>query len=421
MFLPTTDALASSTEWSTSILTLDSLTINHRSVGGAYFVKQQPRLAVATYTRGLALPNDPAESLLLHLNRSAAHLQLENFSQAALDASATLDLLVSSILPADRRKTLKGQALLRQARAFDGMRAFSQARTSYLNLLEQTPSNAEALKALKRVEARLAESATGKFDWVDVFRRRSQGERSLDVGNYIGPVRPEVLEGRGGGRGVVAARDIEAGELLLVEKAFATAHPAPSTQGSSELPREVRLEVIDSSVAGKEADVRPSLMHDLVFNVAARLVENPSLASTVYALHGGDKYPPSCGVPDASFGAEATVPSASCRADVDPERINEINWSNVYVLYLTSGLSIILTRTLLDTPFARVCPSPSERPTPAQTLTRSRRSRSSPSPRSSTTPASPTPLAKPPAMSCSFGAVARSRPVPRSTDRKSVV
>ncbi|KAL8293630.1 hypothetical protein RQP46_000331 [Phenoliferia psychrophenolica] len=332
VLLSSADPLCSSTKWSTSILSLDSLTLDHRSVGGAYFIKKQPRLAEATFTRGLATASEPSEILLLHHNRSAAHLQLENFAQAASDASTTLSLLSSSDLPPDRLATLKGQALLRKARAFDGMRAFSKARTAYLDLLEHSPSSSDALASLHRVEARLAESASGKYDWVDIHRRRGDGERSLDVGNFVGPVRPEVLKGRGGGRGVVAARDIEAGELLLVEKAFATAFPAPSVRGSSDLPRQVRLEVTPSST-GKEADIQPSLMHDLVFNVVKRLVANPSLSSTIYSLHGGDRYPPSCGVPGPSFGAEESVPSASSRSDaIDPERISEIGWSNVYAL-----------------------------------------------------------------------------------------
>ncbi|KAK4699676.1 hypothetical protein P7C70_g6581, partial [Phenoliferia sp. Uapishka_3] len=326
-------SLLSSIAWSTKSSIPGFRNVEYRNIAGAYFIKQKPRLAESMYSRGLSQPDvDVTESLLLYLNRSAVNLQLGNFASAASDAATSLDLLSSSTFPSDRLKTLRGQGLLRKAKAFDGMRAWSKASSSYLDLLEHSPGNADAVASLRRVDNRLAESNTGTFDWVDVFRRRGQGERSLDVGDHIGPVRPAVLAGRGGGRGVIAARDIKAGELILVEKAFATAFPAPTTQGSMDLPRNARLEVTEQSVEGGKADVNVSLMHDLVFNLVARLVRNPSLASKLYSLHGGHNFPPNCGVPEASFTAEEGIPDSTCCPDIDPERLNEICWSNVYAL-----------------------------------------------------------------------------------------
>ena len=37
----------------------------------------------------------------------------------------------------------------------------------------------------------------------------------LDVASYTGPIQVESLAGRGGGRGVIASRDIQAGDLLV--------------------------------------------------------------------------------------------------------------------------------------------------------------------------------------------------------------
>lgn len=310
--------------------TPDSKRLSPRQAGSNYFAKEKYRLAEATYSAGLRTITDPAESLLLYLNRSAAHLKLGNFAAAAQDASSALALLASSSLPADRMT--KERALLRLARAFDGMRAFSKAKAAYLALVAHSPANSEATSALRRVEARLAEMATGDYDWVDVFERREQGERHLDVGNFFGPIHVAELPERGGGRGVVASRDIAVGELLVVEKAFATAAPPGSSSSQApSLPEFARMDVTPPKNDDEDAKVAQSVMLDLVFNVVSRLVQNPALRDTVYLFHGGKKFPSTGGLPNATFGDEQELESPNVPRDVDPERVEQILWANVCV------------------------------------------------------------------------------------------
>ena len=75
-----------------------------------------------------------------------------------------------------------------------------------------------------RSEQRINESKTGAFDipklYDEVYVKRN---RRLDVADYKGPI--EVADVPGKGKGLVATRDIVAGTLLLVEKAFVISYP----------------------------------------------------------------------------------------------------------------------------------------------------------------------------------------------------
>ncbi|TNY23279.1 hypothetical protein DMC30DRAFT_450686, partial [Rhodotorula diobovata] len=131
----------------------------------------------------------------------------------------------------------RAYALLHQSRVDD---VASDSKDSALTtngvsdtVEELDPSSSASLAAKQR----LADSArekrhsiralpeaqeTGDFDW-EALEELTAGKpfASIHIPDYVGPVRVAQLKKRGGGRGVIATRDIEVGVLLIVEKAFA--------------------------------------------------------------------------------------------------------------------------------------------------------------------------------------------------------
>lgn len=52
------------------------------------------------------------------------------------------------------------------------------------------------------------------YDW-DRLDPYENGDRRMTIGDFFGPIKVVDMPQRQGGRGVVATRDIQAGELLL--------------------------------------------------------------------------------------------------------------------------------------------------------------------------------------------------------------
>ncbi|GAA6013621.1 hypothetical protein JCM10207_004793 [Rhodosporidiobolus poonsookiae] len=185
---------------------------------GNSLLKQKKYLvAVKAYSDGLAASPPDEEKLLLHLNRAQAHLLIGNFASAFRDAFAVLAYLDADV-SSPPGSLLK--ATLRRARALEGLWLLDEAKTVYKAVREADQSSADGKDGVKRVKKMLHESKTGEYDWQALEGARAEkGVRQVDMGDFVGPVKVVKLEKRGGGRGVVATRDIKAGKLLLVEKA----------------------------------------------------------------------------------------------------------------------------------------------------------------------------------------------------------
>ncbi|GAA5893997.1 hypothetical protein JCM6882_007954 [Rhodosporidiobolus microsporus] len=265
-------------EDNTSPLELPSADFKAR--GNAFFKAGDFSAAAEAYSDGLSAAATDKEKLLLHLNRAQAHLLLDKFGSALRDADTVLSLLSTGVAgPSDAEL----KATLRRARALEGMRLLPAALEGYGAVLKLDPKNKDVKADKARVEKMLHEARTGEFDWLRLEKEANaaQGGNKLrrvkDVGDFVGPVRVAQLEGRGGGRGVVATRKIEVGEVLLVEKVFAVGEAPRSSDDNSLLSR---------ARAGFEDAI-------LAQNIAARIEDDPSSAPSVFALHGGERFPPS--------------------------------------------------------------------------------------------------------------------------------
>lgn len=192
--------LVKGARWATpSLATPRSASIDFKAVGNRYFSDKKDLLAVKAYSDGLDATDDASKRLVLFLNRSQAHLRLGHFASALRDTSAVLGLLDSEV-PGPPLAEVK--ATLRGARALEGMRQLTRAREAFARVLELDSTSADAQSGLQRVDKMLHQSRTGEYDWRELHKVAAR--QQLAVGDYVGPVKAVVIDGRGGGRGVVA-------------------------------------------------------------------------------------------------------------------------------------------------------------------------------------------------------------------------
>ncbi|BGP34113.1 hypothetical protein JCM10296v2_005928 [Rhodotorula toruloides] len=187
------------------------------ALGNRYFQQGDLEIVVKIYDGGLSRGVAPEVRLLLRHNRSQAHLRLANFASTYHDSSFVLKQLDEGVVGPPHAKL---KATVRLARAFEVMRHLTLALEQYKKALDLNAAANEAADGLERVERKIRESETGDYDWRKL-EKIAETETRLDVGDFIGPIKRANMEGRGRGRGVVATRDIEAGELLLVDNAIA--------------------------------------------------------------------------------------------------------------------------------------------------------------------------------------------------------
>ncbi|KDQ61208.1 hypothetical protein JAAARDRAFT_204949 [Jaapia argillacea MUCL 33604] len=189
-----------------------------KSLGNTYFQSGKWLLAARAYSRGLIM--DPTV-FLLHLNRAEAYLRLGYYSAAIADAEHVLS--VPNVPQASRDK-----ATFRLGKALYFMRDYLGAEERFKVWVSTHPGEADGSGWLARSQSRYRESQTGEYDWVELFRQHKKTD--LDAAEYTGPVEVKALSSYGGGRGVVATREVKVGELLVVAKPFAAAFPDCTNQ-----------------------------------------------------------------------------------------------------------------------------------------------------------------------------------------------
>jgi tetratricopeptide (TPR) repeat protein len=177
-----------------------------KDVADAHFKSKEYFAAIVAYSYGLR--RSPSMTVALRLNRCLAHLRLENYPAALRDAQAALNF--EEVSDADKVK-----ALYRSGQAEYGAGNYDAARGWYRKCLELNPELADATKGIQSCDAREDECNKGSYNWKAVLDQVRRKEAKVDVADFIGPVEIADMIHRGGERGVVASRDIKAGELLV--------------------------------------------------------------------------------------------------------------------------------------------------------------------------------------------------------------
>ncbi|OBZ76733.1 hypothetical protein A0H81_03834 [Grifola frondosa] len=271
--------------------------------GNADFKISEWLPAAIAYSHGLELDCNAA---VLRVNRAEAFLRLKYYSGALFDAQHAY---TSPEVP----ETSRDKALFRAARANYGREDFKAAETMFLQWQRTHPEDRAVVEWISRSRARLAESGSGKYDWAHMFRT-SQKNVHLDVADYVGPIEVRPMQHRGGGRGVVATRDIKLGELLLVSKPFV-----------SVFPQDVAEREIFMSVDLITKSMNRSTQSITLLRAVEKLYGNPDAYDSVYDLYAGPDYPspPTSYPPPVPKGPTPVDPLAST-VDIDIARLEAI-------------------------------------------------------------------------------------------------
>jgi TPR repeat protein len=149
---------------------------------------------------------------IVQLKKCKVFMELKYYREAYENAKSAL---VGS--RRDRFLKLLGDAAYK-------MRKWSLAIEHFRELVEVPWFRNHAARELARSEARMRESQTGEYDIGKMATLANAAilKRtyiSLDVADYVGPIR--IADTPGKGKGLIATRDIRRGTLILAEKAFA--------------------------------------------------------------------------------------------------------------------------------------------------------------------------------------------------------
>lgn len=173
------------------------------------------------------------------------------------------------------------KALFRAARASYDLGCFARCR-SYLAELEILyPGNKAASKDIERCELRLREQS-GQFDLASMLDEAviKQPSPRMDRAAFIGSIEVRKCAIESHGRGLFTTKAVKAGDLLLCEKAFATAFvPNDSTAtAKTNLPKDPTSD---------ESKWRQRLRAELAVATFMKLSRNPSVVSAFADLYPG--------------------------------------------------------------------------------------------------------------------------------------
>ncbi|KAL8998685.1 MAG: hypothetical protein Q9169_002346, partial [Polycauliona sp. 2 TL-2023] len=198
----------------------DKSALQLKKTGNKHIREGEPYEAIDCFNRGLACTESTDFVETLRLNRSQARLAIESYEAALDDAQ-----FIISGWSKDKLSPEYGKALLSCARALYAFRRFRECLSKLQEYCELYPNDELAVVEHERCKQRVEEFTNGSFDfagWVaDVAQKVKDKQPPLiDAAPYHTPVafRQSVH-----GYGLFTARDVEAGDLLLCEKAFVCA------------------------------------------------------------------------------------------------------------------------------------------------------------------------------------------------------
>ncbi|KAH9938008.1 uncharacterized protein B0H18DRAFT_866735 [Fomitopsis serialis] len=226
--------------------------------------------AALSFSRGLQC--DP-ESLVLRSNRSESYLRLKFYSAASADAHDVR--CAAGVTP-----QLRDKASYREARAEYGRGRYQIAMSLFKQLRLSRPKDSDVVGWTSRCEQRLQESRTGNYDWMQLYKW-SQTDSHLDIADYKGPIEVKQLPNCGGGRGVVATKEIHGGELLVVARPFSIACNGDLQSHGLQMTLNMLTSRWDRQTQSAN-----------VADAAKVVYGNPDLHDHVFHLYAGPNYPP---------------------------------------------------------------------------------------------------------------------------------
>lgn len=198
------------------------------------------------------------EAQLAYLNRSLANLRLGRPAAALEDA----------IRSSRKGGSASGEkTLFREASALYQLAKYDQCLDRLKTLRTAYPTCSSTIPMIERVQARLQEQRSGRYDFRRMYEQAKATPPLIDCATYTMPV--EIRDSPGKGRGVFTTRRVLAGELLICEKALGYIYGGsdhPDSRGKTDL----------------------HTYADLITQIAQRLLHNVEEARSFGKLHHGD-------------------------------------------------------------------------------------------------------------------------------------
>ncbi|KAL1867938.1 hypothetical protein VTK73DRAFT_3903 [Phialemonium thermophilum] len=217
-----------------------------RTAGDKAFIDRDFPPAIFCYTEALDASDDESFKAGVLAKRAGTNLVLGRYDAAKADALAS-----RTGAPSDWK------AYYTAGRASYGLCDYRTSREYLEKALELNPGAAAPKKEYARCLARLREEETGDYDFRAMFAGLSPKTVHVDCGSFLSNTR--VHESPLHGRGLYAARDIKAGEIVFVEKATFMPNQYEPARASAAL--------------------YAAMVH--------QLYDNPSLGATVLQLYDG--------------------------------------------------------------------------------------------------------------------------------------
>lgn len=166
---------------------------------------------LATLTKGGAADDKLARDI--HRNRAHVNLQLSRNDEAKTDGIAA----VTDIDDA-RHKDLDSKAYFRAACAAYNLGQWQEAKDLFEKQKGLAPNDKDAATNLDKLATRIHEQKTGEYDFNKIRSGLSKLRPRADAADYDGNT--ERKESKGHGFGLFATKDIDAGSIILCEKAL---------------------------------------------------------------------------------------------------------------------------------------------------------------------------------------------------------
>ncbi|GIZ45350.1 hypothetical protein CKM354_000852300 [Cercospora kikuchii] len=178
----------------------------------------------------------------------------------------------------EKAKKLNGKAYYRAGCAAYHLERFASAASFFENVLELDPKDTEAQSQLRRTKARLDEQASGQYNLELITKkmRKDPKLRVLDHASFI--LKVEIKNAREKGRGLFATCDLEAGELVMCEKAFCVAGLKEKAEESS------IISLLDNTMSTGTHALR-------LVKVLQKLLRSPKQAARFFELCDGNYQP----------------------------------------------------------------------------------------------------------------------------------
>ena len=228
------------------------------------------RLTECSYDEALRRISTEEHALVVLLNRCQARLSYQHYDAALEDAMAVLEMEPAS-----------EKALFRAARASYELGCFDRCHSYLAELVHLYPGNKAAINDIERCKIRSLEQS-GEFDFASMLDEAAikQSSPRLDRAAYIGPVEIRKCAIESHGRGLFTTKAVRAGELLLCEKAFATAFA----------PNDIKAAVESHDLKNPKPDGplwRLKLRAELAMTTFVKLIRNPSSVPAFADLYPG--------------------------------------------------------------------------------------------------------------------------------------